>query len=295
MDCELEHFDIHVNGIRLHAVQAGPGNGPLVTLLHGFPEFWRGWLKQLIPLAEAGYRVLAPDQRGYNLSEKPSRVEQYRMDALVGDVTGLLNALGREKTFLVGHDWGAAVAWETALRCPERVEKLAILNVPHLDVMSRFLLRSPRQMLKSWYIFFFQIPRLPEWLLLRRECAGLRRMMRLSSKPSVFSEADLDEYVRAWSQPGALTAMIHWYRAAFRQGVRGPWNPVKIAPRRVRLPTLMLWGKNDIALSHQMAQPSIDLCDQGELVFFENATHWVQHEEAEAVTAALLEFFAVKK
>jgi len=288
---ELEHTFWQINGLRLHAVQAGRRDGPLVVLLHGFPEFWYGWRNQIGPLAEAGYGVLVPDQRGYNLSDKPKGIAAYQIDHLVADVIGLLDAAGCSKAFLVGHDWGAAVAWEVALGFPERLEKLAILNVPHPAVMRRTLLSSLRQMLKSWYIFYFQIPGLPERLLGSDHCAGMRRMMRLSGKPGTFSDADLEMYAQAWCQPEALTSMIHWYRAAFRESLRGPWNPKKTTLQRVKVPTLMLWGANDVALSREMAQPSIDLCEEGRLVFFENATHWVQHDEAEGVTRELLEFF----
>ncbi len=282
------------NGICLHLVQAGPADGPLVLLLHGFPEFWYGWRNQIAPLAEAGFRVVVPDQRGYNLSDKPKGVASYDLEHLTADVTGLLDALGREKCYLAGHDWGAAVAWETALRYPERIEKLAILNVPHPDVMKRYLLSSFKQLRKSWYIYFFQIPGYPERVLGQDGFANLRRMMKGSRRRGenpTFSRADLDEYALAWGQPEALTGMIHWYRAIFRRTLRRMWNPAANRPRRVQIPTLMLWGKNDVALSYEMAQPSIDLCDQGRLVFFENATHWVQHDEARAVTQELLEFF----
>ena len=288
---ELEHTFWQVNGVRLHAVQAGPKDSPLVVLLHGFPEFWYGWRNQIGPLAEAGYGVLAPDQRGYNLSDKPKGIAAYQIDHLVADVIGLLDAAGCSKAFLVGHDWGAAVAWEVALRFPERLEKLAILNVPHPAVMRRTLLSSLRQMRKSWYIFYFQIPGLSERMLGLDHCAGMRRMMRLSGKPGTFSDADLEMYVQAWCQPEALASMIHWYRAAFRESLRGPWNPKKITFLRVKVPTLMLWGANDVALSREMVQPSIDLCEEGRLVYFENASHWVQHDEAEGVTRELLEFF----
>ncbi len=287
----LEHIDIKTNGMHLHTVQAGPQDGPLVVLLHGFPEFWYGWRNQLEPLAEAGYRVVAPDQRGYNLSDKPPGAAAYRVELLAADVVGLIDALGREKAYLAGHDWGAAVAWEVALAYPQRLEKLAIFNVPHLDVMMRFLRGSFSQLRKSWYIFFFQIPVLPEWVLSLNQCANARRMMRASSKPGSFTEADLDEYVKAWQQPGALTGMINWYRAAFRGGARGLWRLAKTPPRRVTAPTLILWGKKDVALSYEMVQPSLDLCDNGRLVTFERATHWVQHDEAEAVTRNLLQFF----
>jgi pimeloyl-ACP methyl ester carboxylesterase len=173
-----------------------------------------------------------------------------------------------------------------ALAYPERVKRLGILNVPHPEVMARFVSRDLTQTLKSWYIAFFQIPRLPEWLLSRNHFSGLSTMLLRSSKPGTFTPADLDEYRQAWSQPGALTAMINWYRAVARH------RPTAPQEARLSMPVLMLWGTRDIALSQKMAQPSIDRCRGGKLVFFENASHWVQHEEAVAVTNALLEFLA---
>lgn len=288
---QLEHIYLETNNVRLHAVQAGPADGPLVILLHGFPEFWYGWRNQIGPLAEAGYRVLVPDQRGYNLSDKPKGVKAYSLDELTRDIVGLIDALGREQCYLAGHDWGAAVAWEIALRCPERVQKLAILNVPHLDVMKRTILSSYTQLLKSWYIFYFQLPFLPEWGLRIHNYTNLRKMMRLSGRNKTFSDAELDEYAKAWQQPGALTAMINWYRAIFRKSLRSPWILKNTSPRRVKVPTLILWGRQDVALSDEMAQPSVDPCDQGRLVYFDNATHWVQHDEAQAVTQELLAFY----
>ena len=287
----LEDIFISTNGIRLHTIQSGPADGPVVVLLHGFPEYWRGWAKQIDPLVQAGYRVIVPDQRGYNLSDKPVKVQDYRIDQLVKDVVGLFDALGQEKVFLAGHDWGAAVAWETALRHPQRVKKLAILNVPHLDVMMRFLREDLGQIRKSWYIFFFQIPWLPEALLRSGDYNGIAQSLLHSGLPDTFTAEDLVSYKEAWKQPGALTGMVNWYRAAFRGGASSLWRLPKTPPRRVAVPTLILWGKKDVALRHEMAQASLELCDQGQLVFFDNATHWVQHDEAEAVTNNLLTFF----
>ena len=281
----IEHHYIETNGIRLHVAQAGPADGPLVILLHGFPEFWYGWRRQIEPLARAGYRVWAPDQRGYNLSDKPQGLAAYDIAELARDVIGLIDASGRQKCFLAGHDWGAAVAWTVAQSYPERIEKLAILNVPHPAVMFRTLRSSPAQLRKSWYMFFFQIPLLPEAMLRTNDWAGAVEMLRRSSLPGSFTEQDFEQYRQAWWRKGAFTSMLNWYRAVIQHPPAMPADP------RLRLPTLVLWGKRDIALSHEMAQLSIDLCEDGQLIFFENATHWVQHDEAEAVTAYLIGFF----
>lgn len=286
------HRSVAVNGITLHTVQAGPEDGPLVVLLHGFPEFWYGWRNQIEPLAAAGYRLVVPDQRGYNISDKPYGEENYRLSLLAQDVVDLIAALGREKAAaVIGHDWGAAVAWHTAIRYPEWVGKLGILNVPHPSVMVREVISNPRQLLKSWYIFFFQIPGLAERLLRANGYAGMRQMMRASSQPGTFREEELERYVEAWSQPGALPNMLNWYRALFRQVAQGGGRPAwDRFGQRVRPPALILWGVNDIALSRETAEKSLRLCDQGELVFFENATHWVQHEEPGRVNEQLLNF-----
>ena len=284
---------VSTNGINLHVVFAGPENGKPLILLHGFPEFWRGWLKQIEPLANAGYHVIVPDQRGYNLSDKPKGVSAYHIDILAQDVIGLIDTVSREKAIVVGHDWGAAVAWHLATRYPERVEKLGILNVPQPAVMIQTLRSSFAQLRKSWYMFFFQIPWLPEWGLGRKNAQGLAALLRRSGKPGTFTDEDLEEYHNAWNQPGALTAMIHWYRSALRSGFGNGVKESQVLPR-ITVPTLMLWGKQDVALSYEMAQPSIDLCDDGTLVFYEDATHWVQHNKADEVNKQLLRFLDLK-
>jgi pimeloyl-ACP methyl ester carboxylesterase len=266
----------------LNAVTAGPEDGPAVLLLHGFPEFWYGWRKQIDPLAEAGFRVIVPDQRGYNESSKPPEVRDYRMQELTADVLAIANQIGRDRIMLAGHDWGAAVAWNTAMHCPDRIEKLAILNVPHPAVMLRNLRKNPQQMLRSWYILFFQIPRLPELLF---SLNGARTLIR-SSRPGTFSPGDIARYREAWAQPGAITAMINWYRALFRE-----MPDLDAVNLRVRVPTRILWGMKDAFLLSAMAAESVKYCDDGELFEFPEATHWVHHEEPERVNRLLIEFF----
>jgi pimeloyl-ACP methyl ester carboxylesterase len=211
----------------------GPKDGPVVVLLHGFPEFWYGWRRQMEPLAAAGFRVIVPDQRGYNLSSKPARVASYALTELVSDLIAIADQLSQPRIFLAGHDWGAAVAWSVALLFPQRVAKLAVLNVPHPSVMRRFLMTQPRQMLKSWYMFFFQLPWLPEALFSAFNFGIGARSLVHSSRPGTFSSEDLEQYRVAWSQPGALTAMINWYRALFR-------SRAKFSDRTVRVPTRIL-------------------------------------------------------
>ncbi|MBZ0298971.1 MAG: alpha/beta hydrolase [Anaerolineae bacterium] len=280
-----DHLTIETNGIHLHVVQAGPEDGPLVILLHGFPEFWYGWKAQIDALAEQGFRVWAPDQRGYNLSDKPQGIAAYVLDTLAADVIGLIDAAGAEQVFLGGHDWGAAVAWWVALTNPQRLKKLVIANVPHPVVFRQHLQSNVAQMRKSWYMFLFQLPGLPEAILRRDHYQGGIEALRASAKPDTFTDEDFRYYRAAWSQPGALTGMLNWYRALFRTPATPP------ADSRVHVPTLMLWGAQDTALSVEMAQPSIDLCDDGRLVLFEDATHWVLHDQAAQVCAQMAEFF----
>ena len=281
---DLEHSTIKSNGIRLHVVQAGPKSGVPVLLLHGFPEFWYGWRKQIPALIAAGCRVIVPDQRGYNLSDKPLEIKSYCVQTLVEDALGLIKALDYEKVNLVGHDWGALIAWMLAIKHPERLHRLGIINVPHPMVMKRFLLRDFDQMRRSLYALFFQFPWLPETILRagnwRVASSGLRR----SGRDNAFNDEDLEKYKIAWSQPGAMTAMLNWYRAVVR------YPPEITNNMRVNVPTLILWGVQDFALSRRMARPSLDYCEDGNLIFFPDATHWVQHEEAEEVNRQLLSF-----
>ncbi|HEY7293909.1 MAG TPA: alpha/beta hydrolase, partial [Dehalococcoidia bacterium] len=260
----LAHAYTH-SGPRLHYVMAGSGRP--VLLLHGFPEFWFGWRHQIEPLAAAGYRVIAPDQRGYDLSDKPASVRAYRIDDLAADVLRLADEVAPgEKVSLVGHDWGAGVAWWLAIHAPERLERLAILNAPHPAVFMRALKTNPRQWLRSWYILFLQVPGLPEWLLSRGDYRGMARSLQASSRPGTFTAAELARYREAWGQPGALTASINWYRAAMRYRVHLRRSP------RVVVPTLILWGVRDVALGRELVEPSRALCDDGRLVCFEQAT-----------------------
>ena len=286
----LEFSFIETNNIRLHVVYAGPENGPLVVLLHGFPEFWWGWSKQIDALAEAGYRLMLPDQRGYNLSDKPNGITPYGLETLAMDIRGIIQASGRAEAAVIGHDWGAAVAWQLAAQSPEVVSRLGILNVPFPPVMVDTLRSNFLQFLKSWYIFFFQIPMIPEIMLRAGNFAGLANLLKRSGKRKTFLQDDLDRYRAAWSQPGALAGMLSWYRSAFRRGFRGESIGGLPADVRITMPTLILWGARDVALSRSMANDSLAYCDRGDLIFFEKATHWVQHDEPDAVNHHLLKF-----
>ena len=287
-DLKLEETFISTNGIRLHTVMAGPQSGPPVVLLHGFPETWRCWIRQLPALVEAGCRVIIPDQRGYNLSDKPKDIKNYRISLLVDDIVGLIDALEYEKVNLVGHDWGAVVSWMLANKYPERLHRLSILNVPHPTVMRRFLLRDLEQLRRSWYVFLFQLPWLPEAGMRQDNWRGAERVLRGSGKIHTFTNEDIEKYKEAWSQPGAMTAMINWYRAAVRYQLPTLKDPC------IKVPTLMMWGMQDFALSHRMARPSMDYVNEGNLIFFPEATHWVQRDAAEEVNHYLIDFLLDK-
>ncbi len=286
MSFPFEQKFIPTNGVQLHTIIAGPAHGPLVILLHGFPEFWYSWRHQIAPLADAGYRVLAPDQRGYNLSTKPKGLGAYRLEELAQDIVGLIAAEGREQAHIVGHDWGGVVAWWLALQHAPRVTKLAVLNAPHPFVMRQHLQSSLTQLRKSWYFFFFQLPFLPEQRMRADNWSIGVRALRATARRGTFSEEDIEQYRQAWSQPGVATGMINWYRAMLRRRASLRFDP------RVRVPTLLLWGARDRFLSRELAQPSIDLCDHGQLVLLEEASHGVQHEEPQRVNEALVKFFA---
>jgi len=286
MTYPLETHFVRTNGVQLHVVQCGPMEGALVVLLHGFPEFWYGWRHQLQALATAGYRVWAPDQRGYNLSDKPRGAKAYRISQLGADILGLLDSAGQRQAMLVGHDWGAAVTWWLAGHYPERFTRVAILNVPHPMVLGQALRRVPRQLLKSWYILFFQLPWLPEKLFRRRQFRFGRGALRGTSRPGTFTADDLRAYTAAWAQSGAVTGMMNWYRAAFRYGNQ------QTQTSRIKVPVQILWGRQDTFLESELARLSLNRCEQGQLTYFDQATHWLHQEEPEAVNALLLKFLS---
>ncbi|HVV47881.1 MAG TPA: alpha/beta hydrolase [Bryobacteraceae bacterium] len=275
---------IATNGIHLHVAEAGPPDGPLVILLHGFPEFWYGWRKQIAPLAAQGFHVIAPDQRGYNLSDKPEGIASYDLDLLAADVIGLADHFERQTFALVGHDWGSAVGWWTAGLYPGRVQRLAILNAPHPAVWLEAVRNNPVQRRKSSYVRLFGIPWLPEFLIRLSRFQALATAFRDSVRPGAFTDADLKAYSAAWSQPGAITAMIHYYRAALRR----QFAPA--AEYRISSPVLIIWGPLDVYVIPQLAEASKNLCDDGRIVWLDNATHWVQHDQPERVAELLTDF-----
>ncbi|MGH2852931.1 MAG: alpha/beta fold hydrolase [Solirubrobacteraceae bacterium] len=271
-----------VGGVRLHYVEAG--EGPLVVLLHGFPEYWYSWRHQIPALAAAGYRVVAPDMRGYNLSDRPRGWRLYDTDCLADDVAGLIRHCGEERAYVVGHDWGAAVAYATAMRHPEAVRRLAILNVPHTARMLDGF-RTLKQLRKSWYMFFFQLPSLPERLIARDGFSFAKRALRADS-PTAFTDEDLERYAEAWAQPGALTGMLNYYRAALRSSPRKALDRL----RPIEVPVLVIWGKRDRHLGSELAEPPARWVPHGRIEWIPDATHWVQHDAPGRVNELLIEF-----
>jgi pimeloyl-ACP methyl ester carboxylesterase len=270
-------------GVQLNLVIAGPQDGPLLILLHGFPEYWWAWRNQIGPLAAARYRVIAPDMRGYNLSDVPHGLGAYHLNRLASDVIALADGLGHDDFHLVGHDWGAIVAWHVAALHPDRIAGLVAINGPPPDLISRAILRHPRQMLRSAYAAFFQFPRLPEALLRRRDFAPLRRAMRRSAPPGLFPREILDAYAAAWRRPGELTAMLNYYRAL---RLRRPADP----PARIIPPTLIMWSERDRFLLPWLGEAALALCEQGRLLRVEGACHWLHLERPDLVTQEILAF-----
>jgi pimeloyl-ACP methyl ester carboxylesterase len=270
---------------RLHYVEAG--DGPLVVLLHGFPEFWYGWRRQIKPLATAGFRVVAPDLRGYNLSSRPDGTAAYATDRLAADIRGLVEERGARSALLVGHDWGGTAAWATAMNHPEVVNRLAILNAAHPRRLTQGL-RTPRQLRKSWYFFYFALPWLPERQVRAGDWRFFRNFLR-AARPDAFSPEDLARYVEAWAQPGAATAMINYYRASVRQSPKR----AEAQLRPTRAPTLVIWGQRDRYLGPELAEPDrADVPNLDRVERLPDASHWVHHDEPERVTQLLIDFFA---
>lgn len=285
-----EHRDGVVNGVRLHWVEAG--EGPLVILLHGFPEFWYAWRRQIPALAAAGFRVVAPDLRGYNLSERPKGVASYRASVVSADVAALVHRLGAERAHLAGHDWGGVIAWNVAMRTPEVVDRLAIVNAPHPRVFRREM-RRPRQALRSWYAMFFQLPALPEILIRAGNYAALERIFRDTAVPGAFTDEDIRIYKSAIARPGALTAALNYYRS-YAATLFGGKRDTPSPPRRevIDRPTLVIWGEKDRALNiHNLDGLSEWVADL-RIERLAGVSHWVMSEAPERVNQLLTGFFA---
>jgi pimeloyl-ACP methyl ester carboxylesterase len=274
---------IEANGFRFAVDEAGAGDH-LALCLHGFPESRFSWRHQLPLLAQMGYRAWAPDLRGYGETEpKPQDVPAYLIDRLMEDVAALIDASGASKVTLIGHDWGAGLAWTFAANAPRPLERLVIMNVPHPAIMSAHLRRSWAQLKKSWYMFFFQIPGLPERMLTARDGRAIRRAFyEMAVDKTHFTPDVLDRYARDAQRPGAMTGMINWYRAAMRlQGkLAGPW-PV------IETPTLIIWGEEDSALGVELLDGTDAYVRDLTVRRLPGVSHWVQQEAPEKVNPIL--------
>lgn len=281
----LRHRFVEASGLRFHLVEAGPAQGPLVLLLHGFPEFWYGWRRQ-IPALASRFRVVAPDLRGYNLSDKPTSGYDWR--TLASDVPALIRALGADRAHVVGHDWGGAIAWYAAMLSPEVVDRLVILNAPHPWRFQQELRENPGQVMRSWYMGLFQVPGLPEWLLTSGQGRGVATMLRTTSSPGTFSRAELAAYRRAIVRYRAASSALAYYRAlpASARALR------EEPERRVEAETLLIWGLDDVALGPGLTEGLEPWVPRLRVERLPGASHWVQHERPEIVNRLVLDALA---
>lgn len=278
---------VHTNGVRLHVMEFGRPDGELAILLHGFPDFWFSWRFQIPELVKAGFHLLVPDQRGYNLSDKPRGVEHYSISYLVLDVIGLIDSTGQRQATLISHDWGGAVAFCTAAMCADRVKQLVVVNCSLLSCILKVMMVNPEQRAKSKYMFEFQVPVLPEIKLLSNKCAFLKQSLGQIRRgdQEFFTEEIMALYEAAWSQPRAISCQLNWYRSSFRERLLSV--PVKL---RITVPTLLFWGKEDIAFTSELGEETAQMCQDVRFEPVEHGGHWLHWTHAEEVNSKLLEF-----
>lgn len=276
-----QHEYITTNGIKLHYVTQG--EGALMLMLHGFPEFWYSWRHQ-IPEFAKDFKVVALDLRGYNDSDKPAEKSAYVMAEFVKDVAGVIRGLGYDRCVLVGHDWGGAIAWNFAYTHPDMVERLIILNLPHPAKFASGL-RTPQQLLRSSYMFFFQLPILPELLIQSSDYQPIEAALKgMAVNKNTFSKEDLEAYKDAAAKRGAITAMLNYYRNIFQQGITNPdWGVLEV-------PTLMIWGENDTALGKELTYGTEAYVKNFQIKYIPNCSHWVQQEQPQLVNQYMREF-----
>jgi len=281
---DIQHQFVQANGLRFHVATCGDGDR-LALCLHGFPECWYSWRYQLPLLARLGYRAWAPDLRGYGQTDRPPHREDYAIERLLDDVAGLIDAAQARSTLLLAHDWGAVIAWYFAMRRLRPLERLVIMNVPHPAVMDR-VIRMPKQMARSWYALFFQLPKLPELLLGARHQRAIGDAFRNSAiDKRRFPDAVLQVYRDNAAAPGALTAMLNYYRALVRGG--GADRQRRLGYPIIDTPTLMIWGEEDVALCKDTTYGTDAHVRDLTLRYLPNVSHWVQQEAPETVNAML--------
>ncbi|WMJ73942.1 alpha/beta hydrolase [Cytophagaceae bacterium ABcell3] len=271
-----------VNRIKLHVVEDGPEDGKAIIFLHGFPEFWYSWKAQIPYFTQRGYRVIVPDQRGYNLSDKPVHVKNYQIKELVRDIVELIETAEQKQVYLVGHDWGGTVAWKLAEAYPQLIFKLIIINMPHPKVFKETIKKNLKQRLTSSYILIAQLPWIPEKILKWTNYKVLLKSMDISSSSSTFKSLDRAKYKEAWSHKNSLKYMINWYRAA--KYSKEPDENITI-----RVPVLVIWGNQDKFFRENTIQASLKMCKDAHLYRTEG-THWLHHEKPEEVNNKILEF-----
>jgi len=279
---------IEANRLRFEVDVCGDGDR-LALCLHGFPEHSFSWRHQLPMLAELGYRAWAPNLRGFGRSSRPEGIEAYSIENLMADVAGLIDAAGCRETVLIAHDWGAVIAWFFAMRKMRPLSRLVILNVPHPAPARDALTGNMAQLRKSWYVFFFQLPWLPEWLLGRHDARPVGEAIRGSSVDAGrFPDPVLAVYQRNAAQPGALTAMVNYYRALVRGGgarrQRDAGYPI------IEVPTLMIWGEEDVALTKETTHGTEAYVRDLTIRYLPRVSHWVQQEAPETVNTMIRAF-----
>jgi epoxide hydrolase 4 len=277
-----QHDCIHTNGINLHYVTQG--EGPLMVCLHGFPDFWYSWRHQ-IPEFANDHKVVAPDLRGYNDSDKPASKEAYTMPEFIADIKGLIEGLGYQHCVLVGHDWGGMIAWNFAYTYPDMVKQLIVLNIPHMSKFSEGLM-LPQQLLRSWYIFFFQLPFLPELLIQFDDFKAIETAFAALKNSPKFTEEDLNFYKDAFAKRGVLTSAINYYRNFFQSELLNrQWSILEV-------PTLMIWGEQDKALGKELSYGTEQYVKDFRIRYIPESSHWVQQQYPELVNQHIREFLA---
>ncbi|GAB1604936.1 epoxide hydrolase 4-like [Argonauta hians] len=278
------HGFLSLKNVKVHYVSKGDEGKPLMLFLHGFPECWYSWRFQITEFSKT-YRVVAFDQRGYSLSSKLAEKKDYNIDNLSADVCEVVKALGYKECVLVGHDWGAAIAWNTAINYPQIISKLIIMNCPHPLAFANYLKSHFSQIRKSWYMFFFQIPYLPELIYSHNNFEALEKVFKSSAgvRSENMTKEDLDVYKYAFSQPGAITGAINYYRANLGRAQKSDVENLK-------MPVLIIWGMKDIFISHEMAADCSKYVNNLLIKYIDDATHFVQLDRPEIVNNLMWEF-----
>lgn len=281
---DLTHRYVTLGEVKLHYVEQG--EGPPVVLLHGFPEFWYTWHRLIPELAAAGFRAIAPDQRGYNLSDKPEGIDPYEVEVLIEDVVRFIREVAGGRAIVIGHDWGGGPAWYLAMQHPEMVERLVILDSPHPERFAAHVYRFP-QILKSWYMFAMRLPGIPELLFKAFRNALPRAVVTKGTlRKDAYTKEDLARYDEAWTRPNVWNRTINWYRALVRRGPKGVAHLIAATD----VPCLIIWGVQDKTLGHQMAEPRADLVPNARVEKLEHAGHFPHADDPDAVHRMILEF-----